>query len=97
MTPEAKKAILEFLKKCPIASLSTCSKKGEPESSAVYYHVDEEMNFYFMTKEFTRKSQNLIENPQVALLFYSQEDLKTLQLEGKAKKLSGRRGEDCLR
>lgn len=69
MTEEigAKKDCLEFLQRSSTAVVAT-SYKDDPRASTVYFHVDENFNFYFVTKRKTSKYLNAEINPKMAVV-----------------------------
>lgn len=62
-----KKKALKYLKGQCLMALATSSPRGEPHCSAMLYVVDDDFNFYFVTKEKTRKAEHLAQNPEAAL------------------------------
>ncbi|MFZ2522181.1 MAG: pyridoxamine 5'-phosphate oxidase family protein [Minisyncoccia bacterium] len=56
-----------FLRENSTAVVAT-SFNGDPRASTVYYFVDEDFNFYFVTKRKTSKYLNAELNPKVALV-----------------------------
>jgi nitroimidazol reductase NimA-like FMN-containing flavoprotein (pyridoxamine 5'-phosphate oxidase superfamily) len=66
---ELKKNALEFLNepKRITAVIGTSSLDNIPYTATVYYHVDDDFNFYFLTATGTQKYQNLQANPQAAI------------------------------
>lgn len=83
--PIYKTKLMEFLRSKMIAVISTISSEEKPESATIYYDVDENFNFYFMTKIFTRKYANLEKNTEVALVIGTENEPITAQIQGKAK------------
>lgn len=73
---------MEYLRTQSIAVLATISSKGLPMASTLYFVVDGDFNFYFTTKMFTRKYQNLINNPNAALVVGTENEPVTVQIEG---------------
>ena len=76
--------VLAFLHKEKLAVLSTHASDGTIDASAIFYVIDENFDFYFTTKEETRKFQNLMANPNVSLTITDVEGLKTVQVKGAA-------------
>lgn len=66
-----------------IGVLSTVSEEGRAESAAVYFSFDEDLNFYFLTRMGSRKYKNILNNPIVSFVAYSEHPPQTFQLEGK--------------
>jgi nitroimidazol reductase NimA-like FMN-containing flavoprotein (pyridoxamine 5'-phosphate oxidase superfamily) len=64
---DIRKKTLNYLKQEQLMVLATASKTGEPHATAVFYLVDDDFNFYFVTKAKTSKNRNLERNRRVAL------------------------------
>lgn len=47
--------------------LATASLNGEPWASALHFLVDQDLNFYFLTRKSTLKYKHARENPKVSL------------------------------
>jgi nitroimidazol reductase NimA-like FMN-containing flavoprotein (pyridoxamine 5'-phosphate oxidase superfamily) len=58
--------VLRILQDEPVLSLATASADGQPHLTFVFFSVDDKMNMYFLTREATRKAQNIEINPRVA-------------------------------
>lgn len=58
---------LKFLQENSTAVIAT-SFKDDPRASTVYYSIDNDFNFYFITKRKTNKYFNAELNPKVALV-----------------------------
>lgn len=80
---ESKEHILDFLKQNTTAVLATASKDGEPHAATIYYMIDDDLNFYFITKRDTTKSQNLKSGGRAALAIYEEGTQTTVQAVGK--------------
>ena len=80
--------LVEFLKSKNPAVLSTISSSGQPMSATLYFTFDEYMNFYFMTKSYTRKHANLQQNSEVALVIGTENTPATVQIQGKAARIT---------
>ena len=78
---------LTFLEQHKLGVLSTVSDKGEVWGAAIYYAVDEQLNFYFFTHIETRKYHNLKEHPQVALTVVDDYAQATVQATGQVTEL----------
>lgn len=75
--------IANFLKRNHIAVLATANKAtGQPYATTVYYATDSQMNIFFVTKEGTTKSKNLVQNPQAAMAIYEANTQTTTQITG---------------
>lgn len=73
-----------FLTQHTVANISTVSKEGEPWGAAVYYAVNEELAFYFLTHSQSQKYINLKNQPKVALTVVDNNEQVTVQVRGKA-------------
>ncbi len=81
---ENREHIESFLNQNSIAVVSTISSHGQPSSAAVYFTLDDELNFYFITKRDTKKSKNLMNNSKAALAVYEATSQTIVQAEGEA-------------
>lgn len=63
----SKEGVYNFLQEHAGAVLSTVSPDGTPYASPIYFIVDKELNFFFLTKSDTKKAQNIEKNNHVAL------------------------------
>ena len=69
----------------PLATLGTINAEGEPQGAAVYACADNNHPIvYFITKQGTRKYQNLSERDQVSLTIINPSENSTLQATGQA-------------
>ncbi len=84
MNKELLEKITVFLsiQKNKLGAVSTVNADGGPESALVYFTFDNDLNFYFATRDNSRKYQNLIQNPKVAFVMGQDNPPQTLQLEG---------------
>ena len=62
--------------------LSTVSSDGTPWGSAVYFVVDNDFKFYFVTRTGTLKFENVEANPKAALTIADSASQVTVQLTG---------------
>lgn len=81
---ENKDKINSFLEENKVGVLATADKKSMPHAATVYFVNDDELNFFFVTKEKTTKHRNLQQNPHVSLAVYDAKSQTTLQIDGKA-------------
>lgn len=79
--------VTQYLRSKTIAVISTISKEGKPMSATIYFLVDNDFNFYFITKTFTRKHHNIQLNPNIAMVVGTDNEPVTLQIEGVAEKV----------
>ena len=68
--------------------LTTVSKEGKPSSRAVLLKGLEQGSFVFFTNYESRKSQDILINPHVSLLFLWLDAERQIRIEGKATKIS---------
>lgn len=67
--------------------LSTVSAEGEPWGAAIYFVVDDNFTFYFVTRVGTRKYQNLESRPVASLTIADGETQTTVQAYGNIEKV----------
>ncbi len=88
----SKQEALKFLKEKVLAVVSTVSPTGKLESATVMYFVDDEFNFYFVTRLNTRKSDNLRTNSNIAVVVGTELAPVTVQIEGTAELINNEGG-----
>lgn len=71
-----------FLVSTPVGTLATVDESGQPMAAVIYFMVDPSFNFYFVSKEKTRKVQNMRKHPEVALAVYDAALQTTVQVTG---------------
>lgn len=64
------------------AVVASCPTDGNAHAATVYYFVDEEFNFFFLTAANTEKYQNLLENPNAAIVVGFGPSYTTIQGQG---------------
>jgi len=81
-----KKLTLEFLTAPQriTAVIGSCPTDGNTHVATVYYHVDKNLHFYFLTATNTQKYRNLLENPNAAIVVGFGPDYTTVQGQGAA-------------
>ena len=72
---------LKFLQEGSTAVVAT-SFKDDPKASTVYYSVDDEFNFYFITKRNTSKYLNAEMNPRAAIVVGTGPEHISIQAHG---------------
>ena len=82
-----KDRFLAFVKSKKVAVLSTVSSSNQPMSATIYFVIDDDLNFYFMTKASTRKYKNLQTNKEVSLVIGTDNVPITVQVQGKAERI----------
>jgi len=76
--------------------ISTVGANGKPESAVVYFSCDENLDLYFTTRNSSRKYKNLLTNPAIAFVIYSDVQKKTIQIEGKAETITNTHDQGAL-
>lgn len=75
-------------------SLSTAAPSGIPSSRMVLFKQLDKRGFVFYTNYTSRKSQELNQNPNAALLFFWREISRQVRIVGKVEKLSKEESEE---
>jgi uncharacterized protein YhbP (UPF0306 family) len=83
---EIRKTALQFLTEPNqiTAVIGSCPSDGDTHVATVYYYVDDNFNFYFLTATNTRKYKNLLENPNAAIVVGFGPSQTTIQGQGTA-------------
>ncbi len=89
-----KRFIYNFLKQHKLAVVSTVSVDGKPESAVVGIAVSKELEIVFDTLKTSRKYENMVHNPNVALVIGWDDEI-TVQFEGIATELRGPEDDHC--
>lgn len=88
----------DFLKHHKFAVLSTATEDAKPWGAAIYYVVDEKLNFYFLTHTGTKKYGNIHEQPYVAITVADDDQQTTVQAAGKISEVGiGQEHDDAFR
>jgi len=82
------KEALSFAQKGKLAVISTVTPNGVPESATILYSIDKDFNFFFITRNDSRKAQNLTTNKNVSIVIGTELSPSTLQMSGTADSLS---------
>lgn len=80
-TTKFREDALAFLKENYTTVIAT-SFNDEPRASTIYYYIDDEFNFYFITKRNTSKYINIEMNPRAAIVVGTGPDHITVQAHG---------------
>lgn len=78
-------------------SLSTATASGIPSSRMVLFKQLDKHGFVFYTNYTSRKSRELEENPQAALLFFWREMSRQVRVLGRVEKLSKEESEEYFK
>lgn len=76
--------ITSYIDSHPIAIVGTINDDGTPHASAVYIFNVSHHTVCFVTRNLTRKYQNIFDRPEVSLTIYDDHDVSTLQANGQA-------------
>lgn len=82
-----KQEALDFLKQHIIAVVATTDEDHQPNAATVLYHIDDNMNLFFMTRKQTRKYKNIKRNGRIAVVVGTGDGQGTIQAEGEAEVL----------
>ncbi len=79
--------LLNFLHSYDVAVLATIKPGNISHAATIYYYVDDNFNFYFVTKNETSKFKNIENNHSVSLVITDSVTLQTIQVEGNAEEV----------
>jgi general stress protein 26 len=79
-----KKDVLQWIHEQPVATLATVSFAGMPQLATVYTYIDEKYLCYLVTKQDTRKYENLKHSKAVSLSWFDAAELVTCEISGEA-------------
>lgn len=80
-----------------IMTISTATASGIPSARTVLFKQVDSTGFVFFTNYTSRKSKELLENPNAALVFYWKELRKQVRILGKVERLSKEENEEYFR
>jgi hypothetical protein len=80
--------LYEYLSREKLTVIATINPQGNPESAVVGYGITPNLEIVFDTLTTTRKYQNILYNPKVALVI-GWNAATTIQYEGEARLLQG--------
>ena len=83
-----KEFIYNFARQYNVAVVATLSKENKPEAALVGFAISKDLEIVFDTVKTSRKYQNLLQNPFVAVVI-GWDNETTVQYEGIATELSG--------
>lgn len=83
-TSSTSKWIHDFLQANPVGVLTTVDPNGDPHATVIYFSIDPQFNILFMTKNETKKYDNLLHNNHAMLLVYDTPTQTTVQITAKA-------------
>lgn len=76
--------VLKFLEGNSLAVISTVTKEGKPDGSAVYYLIEKNFDIFFITKKGTAKYKNIHHLNEVVLTVTNTATNETVKIKGKA-------------
>jgi len=79
--------LLNFLRKQNSAVLATIKTGNVAHAATIYFYTEDDLRFYFLTKNSTMKFTNIKENHSVALVISDPDNLETVQVEGIAREV----------
>src|SRR3989344_8163518 len=83
-----RETLVAYLNNLNIGVLSTIRPNGTPYSAVVYFVVDHSLNFYFLTKSDTKKSDNLQKNNNASFTTIDLTSMITVQSTGTVEKVT---------
>jgi general stress protein 26 len=84
---QIKVEILRLIKENRAASLATVDNKGIPHVAVVYCVVSDDLTLHFITRAESRKYENILHQPTVALSFLDEDNMSTVQMTGAVKRI----------
>lgn len=82
-----RKQAYDFISDNRVGALATIRVDGIPHVVIVYCLVEEDLSIYFSTRVEGRKYENLVHQPNIAMTFYNEKNLTTIQLTGMAERV----------
>lgn len=84
LDPVVVKELLTFLRSNDVAVLATIKSGNIAHATTIYFYAEDDLTFYFLTRNETMKFNNIKANNSVALVVSDPVTLQTVQVEGKA-------------
>ncbi len=85
----SKQEAYEFLSKIPLAVFGTVSDNNTPHLTTVFYIVDKDLNFYFISRSETAKIHNINRGSKVSIVVSDRRSFVTVEAQGHAVQLTG--------
>lgn len=85
----SKEVAYNFLSKIPLAVFGTVSNQNEPHLTTLFYVIDSDLNFYFITRSNTTKVNNIKRGSNVSIVVSDRRSFTTIEAHGIAIQLSG--------
>jgi len=86
---DRRQRMYNFMHNHPVAVVSTTDPDGNPHGAVIYYAVEKSLTVRFLTKQQTRKYDNLKHNSHMMLTVFDPRTQTTLQYEGVAVERGG--------
>jgi uncharacterized protein YhbP (UPF0306 family) len=98
METNIKKDALTFLQGSQqlTAVVASVDATGQPHAATIYYYVDADFNFFFLTATGTRKYQNLLTQHKSAIVVGTGPELTTIQGSGSCALLEKNSDEESM-
>lgn len=80
--------IFAFLDRMRVGVLTSVDPNGDPHGSVIYFIVDDDFSIRFLTKNETKKAENLLHNNRVMLVVFDQNSQTVAQVIGKTARLT---------
>ena len=80
--------IYDFLHQHPVGVLSSVGPNGDPHGVVIYFMIDKAFNISFLTRDGTRKYDNLKHHPHIMLTVFEPKSQATVQVTGRATELT---------
>ena len=75
---------MDFIAENKVAVLATVTPDNEPTAALVYYLFKPDNEFFFITKESSRKYSNLMHNKRAGIVIGTMDQPITVQMQGSA-------------
>ncbi|MFI5270435.1 MAG: pyridoxamine 5'-phosphate oxidase family protein [Candidatus Saccharimonadales bacterium] len=85
---ERQRRIFDFIKSNQTGVLASVDPNGDPHATVIYHTIDKhDFSISFLTKDHTKKYDNIIRNNHVVLVIYDASTQTVAQVIGKAKEI----------
>ena len=82
--------LYDFLSDHPTGVLATVDPNGEPHAVTIYYNITPDLDITFVTKQRTKKHDNLVHHNHAMLVIYDDLQQTSIQIRGIATTITGR-------
>jgi uncharacterized pyridoxamine 5'-phosphate oxidase family protein len=93
---ERQRRILHFLDTTRVGVLTSVDPNGNPHGSVVYFAASEGFALSFITKQNTKKADNILKNNHVMLVVFDPSSQTVAQVTGKAVKVANKQGVNAI-